>query len=173
MGYPADAARTRSLGLRDMTERAGRIFVGKCTDRTVGVDSVSGVSFTTYYFAIITPIKGVETGTILFRVPGTPDRPLIPYLPVIEPGDVRLLALYPESPAGFATPMGLDQGCFVLETGEDGVVRAANGRRNRGLLRDVPGSALANEDLEPTDRGPLELRKLLSMLDRLLVQTTP
>ena len=169
----AEAARVRSLGLADMTTRAGRIFVGRCTARVVADDAKTGLPVTTYTFIVTEPIKGVHRGPVSFRLPGTPDRPLIPGLSVFEIGEEALLLLYPESEAGFSSAMGLDQGRFRLRRGRDGSARAINGRRNHRLLEDVPAALLEAHGLSRESHGPLHLPNLVGILRALASGSRP
>ena len=160
----AEAARARELGLGDMAGRAGRIFLGRCTAREVGEDPRTGIPTTTYTFVVTEPIKGVARGPTTFRVPGTPEQPLIPGLASFEVHEEALLLLYPESPAGYSTAMGLDQGRFRMQRRPDGSVRAVNGRANQRLLADVPSAILQDRGLEQGHRGALGLTDLLEIL---------
>ncbi|MFQ5701075.1 MAG: hypothetical protein ACE5HU_04445 [Acidobacteriota bacterium] len=154
---PAEAARVRSLGLGDMSARAGRIFVGRCAQVTVGVDAATHIPATTYTFIVTRPIKGVNLGPLTFRIPGTPQRPFLAGLPVFTKGEEALLFLYPESEAGFSTVLGLDQGRFRIIQKPDGSRRVINHRANAGLLRAVPERVLKDHGLKRHGSGSLPL----------------
>lgn len=162
-GVPALAARSRSLGLQDMARRAGRIFVGHCTQVRVDAGG-GGISVTTYTFEVSEPIKGVRPGSVTFRVPGTPERPLFAGMPAYQEGQEALLLLYPESQAGFSTAIGLDQGSFRVDRGEAGNAALVNGNGNVDLLRDVPEGLLNSHGLDRGARGPLRLDRVLPIL---------
>ncbi len=161
---PLHATRVRSLGLADMADRAGRIFAGRCTSRSVAVDPATGLQITTYVFAVTDPIKGVGRGPTAVRIPGTPDRPLLFGLPSFEIGEEALVILYPESGAGFSAPIGLGQGRFRVARRPDGSALAMNGRGNDRLLRDVPGGLLKGRGLDRDARGPIDLQRLAGLL---------
>ena len=173
MATDIEAARARTLGLADMADRAGRIFVGRCLKRAVGEDAVTGLATTEYTFVVLEPIKGVGRGQTSFRVPGTPERPLLPGLTVFHVGEEALVLLYPESPAGFSTAMGLDQGRFRIRPGPDGARQAINGRGNAGLFRDVPRPLLQAHGLMQDKRGPVDLSALKDLLADLGAQRQP
>ncbi len=139
----------------------------------VTVEPGTSLPSTTYVFAVTEPIKGVGRGPTTFRLPGTPDRPAIPGLPVFEIGEEALLLLYPESESGFSSAMGLDQGRFRLFRRPDGSARAINGRGNDRILDDVPSSVLTSHDLTKNSHGPLDLQKLLGILRSLAARSGP
>lgn len=150
-----------------MARRAGRIFVGHCTQVQVDAGG-GGIPSTTYTFEVSQPIKGVRPGSISFRVPGTPDRPLFAGMPSYREGQEALLLLYPESQAGFSTAIGLDQGSFRVQRGEAGSATVVNGNANRALLRDVPEGLLSSHGLEREARGPLRMDRVLPVLRSLV-----
>ena len=164
----AEASRVRRVGLADMAERAGQIFVGRCARRTVTVDAETRLPVTLYTFTVTDPIKGVSKGPVTFRVPGTPDHPFLDGMAVFEAGEEDLLILYPESQAGFSSAIGLDQGRFRIEMGREGNRRAANGIGNEDLIVDVPEGILQGRSLERRDRGPLDLEDLTAVLRSLM-----
>ncbi len=170
---PAEATRVRSLGLADMADRAGRIFVGRCTSRNVEVDPATRLPVTTYVFAVTDPIKGVGRGPTSIRLPGTPSQPFLYGLPIFDVGEEALLILYPESGAGFSSPIGLGQGRFRLLRRADGSASALNGRRNERILNDVPDAVLRSRRLARDDRGPLDLERLTGILRDLVAKAGP
>jgi len=167
---PLHAASTRALGLRDMVERAGRIFLGQCVERTVSTDAATGIPVTTYTFRVVTSIKGVSGERTTFRIPGTPEHPFLDGLAVFEPGETALLLLYPESPAGFSTPLGLDQGRFRLIEREGRGTEVVNGRGNARVLTDVPAELLPKRDPASQREQRLELDVVLDVVRSLVAE---
>ena len=161
---PAAAGRSRALALGDMAGRAGRIFVGQCTGRMASQDEGTGLPITIYTFAVTEPIKGVGRGPTTFRVPGTPKNPLVTGMPVFEVGERAVVLLYPESPAGFSTAMGLGQGRFRIVLGPRGSQMAVNDRGNGRLFLDVPRAILHGQGLEADRSGPVDLSALVAVL---------
>ena len=161
------------MALGEMAVRAGRIFLGRCVDRTVSTDAATGIEVTTYTFDVTTPIKGISGGRTAFRVPGTPEHPLLDGLAVFEPGETALLVLYPESPAGFSTPMGLDQGRFRLVEPVGRGIEVVNGRANSRLLADVPVELLPRRDAAFGREGRLELDVVIDVLRSLVAEGAP
>ncbi len=172
-GSEVQAARVRQVALADMVARAGRVFVGRCVGRTAGIDDGTHLPVTTYTFAVTEPIKGVAGGQTAFTMPGTHDRPLIAGLPAFDPGEEVLLLLYPESAAGFSTPIGLDQGRFRIASGHQGRREAVNGTGNDRLLEDVPASLLQEHALPAGAHGPLDLDRLVAIIEELSSRARP
>lgn len=163
-GLPAEAARVRRLGLGEMAGRADRVFVGRCVDRTSATDAALGIAVTTYTFAVTDPIKGVTAGRTSFRVPGTPQRPLLTGLPAFDVGEEALLLLYSPSQAGFSTPLGMDQGFFRITSPAGSPPQAVNGTGNDRLLEDIAEPITRAHGLRHDARGPVDLDRLVRLL---------
>jgi len=168
---PTFAARVRSLGLADLTTRAGRIFVGECVSARALPATTSRNAETEYIFTVITPLKGVQGNAVRVVMPGTPKETGFAGLMPFEPGERALLFLYAPTQGDRCIPMGFDQGRFWLERTKDGVVLAANGRGNDCLLQDVPIDALGERGLTSTMRGPLALDAFETLVRELLRRT--
>jgi len=164
LGPGAEGGRVRPIPLGDMVGRAGRIFVGRCVGRTTRVDEATRIPVADYTFAVTNPIKGVGRGQTTVRMPGSLDQPYFAGLPSFDIGEEVLLLLYPESGAGFSTPMGLDQGRFRIVMGDDGEAAAVNGNGNEGLFDDVPPGLIAARPLPRKARGPVNLDGLVSLI---------
>jgi hypothetical protein len=164
LGPGAEGGRVRPIPLGDMVARAGRIFVGRCTGRTTSVDEATRLPVAIYTFAVTNPIKGVGRGQTTVRMPGSPDQPFFAGLPSFDVGEEALLILYPESGAGFSTPMGLDQGRFRIVADDDGEAAAVNGNGNDRLFDDVPPGLVAARSLPLKARGPVNLNGLVSLI---------
>lgn len=89
-------------------------------------------------------------------------------------GEELVLFLYPESRAGFTSPVGAAQGRFRVSRDASGALLATNGLNNRGLFENVPTKA-KQLDLKLSVReqhaltrrsGPVALQDLLSLARR-------
>ncbi len=91
-------------------------------------------------------------------------------------GERVLLFLPRESSYGLRSPLGLEQGHFLIQRGPGGQDLIANRMGNAGLFRGVPEAAqraglkLDNDQLEltATPRGPVPMRTFMSLLEDLV-----
>jgi hypothetical protein len=91
-------------------------------------------------------------------------------------GEQVLLFLPAESSYGLRSPLGLEQGHFLIRRGPGGQEFITNRRGNAGLFRNVPESAqragLKLDDdqlrLAATPKGPVPLRNFISLLEELM-----
>lgn len=152
------------VGLADMVDHAGAIFDGVCIERRV---NPGARPTTTYTFRVLRGLKGADEDRFTFSMAGTPGREGYSGLPSFRVGERALVALYPVGPKGLTSPVGLDQGSFRIYPGVSGEPLAANGRHNRGLLRDVDVSFLKDESLDRTQSQGLSLVTLQRLIERL------
>ncbi|MBI2083749.1 MAG: hypothetical protein HYT76_09340 [Deltaproteobacteria bacterium] len=110
--FPLFAASVLPLGLKKITEEAAIIFVGHCVGYSHELDE-SG--FPTYWvqYQIEEGVKGVRDRETLWV-----KRFDFQKAPVCSKTEEVVLFLYPESRAGFTSPIGFGQGQFSVETGE-------------------------------------------------------
>ncbi len=136
-GSPLLASRVRSIALGEMTERAERIFAGRCTEVATVHDEALGQEVTVVTFEVERSLKG-ETGPALtLRMLGA----ALAGLPRFEVGQEVILFLRGESAHGLSSPVGLDQGKFTVVEDKQGRRVALNGFGNQGLLRGLPEQA--------------------------------
>lgn len=91
-------------------------------------------------------------------------------------GEQVLLFLPGESSYGLRSPLGLEQGHFLIRRGPKGQDLVANQLGNAGLFRNVPEAAqragLKLDDdqlrLASTPKGPVPLRNFMSLLEELM-----
>ena len=91
-------------------------------------------------------------------------------------GEQVLLFMPAESSYGLRSPLGLEQGHFLIRRGPAGQDFVANQLGNAGLFRNVPETAqragLRLDDdqlrLAATPKGPVPLRNFLSLLEELM-----
>jgi len=165
---PSSATMVLPLDLRQMTEQAGRIFVGRCDDLSQDLDE-NGIPATYAHLTVTQGIKGAQTGeTILIKQFGVIRWPLdvregekaiVPMKTMTlssgpyQPGADYLLFLYPESSLGFTSPVGAGQGRFaVITTAAVGaaalMTTATNPLDNRFLGSFPEGPAALNAMVE-------------------------
>jgi hypothetical protein len=166
---PVAAMSVLPLNLSQLTDQAGRIFVGRCVSVDSELDE-SGLPSTYARFKVDQGLKGVSAGeTVLIKQYGVARGPLkvaegesaiVPMKTMslgggsYRPGSQYLLFLYPESELGFTSPVGGGQGKFEIVAGESSAL-AVNPLDNRYLqtLRDGP-VALSEMILEIQKRLP-------------------
>lgn len=117
------------LDLEQMTDQAGRIFVGQCLGVSSELDEHQ-MPATYVRFYVLKGLKGITTGEeILIKQYGTSSAPLkvregekaiVPsFSMMVSPGGYDeggeyLLFIYPESSLGFTSPVGGGQGKFLI-----------------------------------------------------------
>jgi hypothetical protein len=166
------ASQVRLVNLEQMTQRAARIFAGRCTGATVVFDATVGRNVTVATFRVQRAVKGVTGNTVTVRlldaeaVQGAPaDAPSS--VATFRNGEDVILFLYGESAQGLTSPVGLGQGRFNIFTDKQGRKLALNPIGNKNLLAGLRPDALArlnagggssaggktprqSEDLDPT-----------------------
>ena len=145
------------MTLEEMTERAGRIFSGQCTEVRVVEQPGRGMPVTEVTFRVDRTLKGGPGGALTIRQPGVAggtERGVgILGLPRFRPGEEVILFLYGESASGLTSPVGLGQGKFTVVTDKDGLRWAVNDYGNRNLFRETP-DAPGERPVAAADRGP-------------------
>ena len=152
---PARADQVRLVDLERLTQRAARIFAGRCIESRVEFDAAIGRDVTTATFLVHRAVKGVSEPTVTVRmlgeaVPATRGRPAA--TPAFRAGEKVVLFLYAESGLGLASPVGLGQGRFRIVADKHGRERAVNALGNRNLLTGLRPEARARVRLE-SDAG--------------------
>jgi hypothetical protein len=139
---PASAGQVRLVNLEQMTDRAARIFSGRCTSAEVVFDQALHLEVVVATFRVERAIKGVTGGTVTVRMPGAAVVSGIAgdgrdAAAPFRKGDEVVLFLYGESAEGMSAPVGLGQGHFKILTDKQGHKHALNAFGNRRLLDDV------------------------------------
>ena len=134
-----NASQIRSLNLAEMTERAERIFSGRCVDVRVELDPELGVNVTHVTFAPERGAKGDVRGSVTIKMLGDPDS--VAGLPVFHEGEEVVLFLYGESAHGLTSPVGFGQGKFVVQRDKQGQRLAVNAFANENLFRGLSTEA--------------------------------
>jgi hypothetical protein len=138
----ASAGQVRLVNLEQMTERAARIFSGRCTSAQVVFDPALGQDVTLATFRVDRAIKGVTDRTVTVRMLGAaavsgPSREGRDAASPFRKGEDVVLFLYGESARGLSAPVGLGQGHFRVVSDKQGRKHAVNEFGNRGLLSDL------------------------------------
>ncbi len=168
----ATASQVRPVNLEQMTQRAARIFAGRCV-RVEAVDGGAlGHAVTVATFEVERAVKGEIGPTVSVRMLGG-DAAFgrdTPGLPSFRPGDQVVLFLYGESELGLSAPVGLGQGRFQVVTDKSGRRLALNDFGNRQLLRGLTPAARTRLEqargatFETIEREDLEVPALLDLV---------
>jgi len=140
LSAPISATQIRQINLEEMTARADRIVVAVC--ESVEADTQAGVgAVTRVTLRVDRVLKGEARPRITLKLFGdgsSPDgRVRIVGMPRFQEGEELLLFLYPESAAGFTSPVGFGQGKFVKQRDREGRAVLRNALGNRGLLEQL------------------------------------
>lgn len=140
MASAAQATRVRVMNLAELVEYAQRIFVGRCVAEEAA--AAGHIPYTRYTFEVLDAVKGVGGGRVTVGQFGvTRPRPLpggklqvirVSGMPHYRPGDKVLLFLGRESAIGLTSPVGLQQGAFLV-LGEGRRQKLVNAVDNRNL----------------------------------------
>lgn len=135
---PARGSQVRLVNLEQMTERAERIFAGRCIESAVVLDPAVGREITVSRFAVERAAKGDLGDTVSVRMIGGDDAAGgTAGLPRFRVGDEVVLFLYGESALGLSSPVGLGQGRFKVVNDKLGRPVAVNDFANENVLRGV------------------------------------
>ena len=134
-----EASQIRSMNLAEMTERAERIFSGRCVEVRGELDPELGVNVTRVTFAAERGAKGDVRGNVTIRMLGDPEG--LAGLPVFHEGEEVVLFLYGESAHGLTSPVGFGQGKFVVQRDKHGQRTAVNAFANENLFRGLTTEA--------------------------------
>jgi hypothetical protein len=140
----------RLVDLEQMTQRAARIFSGRCIETRVVFDAALGRDVRVATFRVHRAVKGVTGDTVTVRtlaVEGN-DADAAAGVPVYRAGDEVVLFLYGESASGLSATVGLGQGRFRVLADKQGRSLALNDFGNRNLFT----------GLRPEARARLEAR---------------
>ncbi len=174
---PLQASQVRSIDLEQMTQRAARIFSGRCIETGVVFDPVLGREVTVATFRVHRAVKGVTGDTVTVRMDsggGATDAPA--GIPVFRTGEEVVLFLYGESTLGLSSPVGLGQGRFKVVTDKQGRRLALNDFGNRNLLTGLRPEARARlrargeapGRIAPQHRDDLDPTALLDVVEALV-----
>ena len=166
------ASQVRSVNLETMTERAAKIFSGRCLSVETLHDPDLGRRVTRATFEVDLAVKGdvepVVTLTMLAN-PLADDAAMID-LPSYREGEEVVLFLYGESALGLTSPVGFGQGKFSVVQDKLGNRIAINEFGNRNLLQGLsPGARQTPAVVSAIRQGAGEITPdgLLNMVDQL------
>jgi hypothetical protein len=159
----ADATTVKHFDLGRMTASAARVFRGTVTDVRAGTVNVGGgqLATTIYRIRVIETFKGEFTtvknitytdiemiGNIKADSAGAGVRHFSVFrdMPRLERGQDYLLFLTAESKVALSSPVGLEQGCFEIDTSIPSQP-TANRMNNAGLVADVAKGPLPYAEL--------------------------
>ena len=176
------ASQVRLIDLDQMTQRAARIFSGRCTGTRVDFDAALGREVTVATFKVQRAIKGVKGGTVNVRVLGAAAAHGAPGdapagVPTFRAGDEVILFLYGESAQGLSASVGLGQGHFRVLTDKRGRRVALNDLGNRNLLSGLRPELRArlaarddgsSQSQSPRQREALDAADLLDVVEALV-----
>jgi len=137
------ASQVRLVDLEQMTQRAARIFSGRCTGTSVEFDESLGREITVATFEVRRAVKGVTGGTVTLRMLAGAAADAPSGVPTYRTGEDVVLFLYGESAQGLSSPVGLGQGRFRVLTDKQGRRLALNDFGNRNLLTGLRPEARA------------------------------
>jgi hypothetical protein len=165
---PAEATRVRSLNIEEMSQRASRIFAGRCVDVRVERDVTLGLDVTLAKFEVTRSSKGEATPHVVLRMLGGGQGASIPGRPEFAVGEEVVLFLYGVSRHGLTSPVGMGQGAFKVLTDKQGRKVAVNAFENRALfdrLEPVTMERLGIQPAERTGAKPVSPQALLHMAE--------
>jgi len=170
------ASQVRLVNLEQMTQRATRIFSGRCTQTRVEYDAALGRNITAATFRVQRVVKGVSETIVTVRMlsdgGATNDSPA--GVPVFHRGEEVVLFLYGESSLGLSSTVGLGQGRFAVLTDKQGRRVALNAVGNRNLMRELRPAArerlrgLRQNAEDEADAADLDPSSLLDMAEALV-----
>jgi hypothetical protein len=155
-------SQVRPIDLEQMTQRAARIFSGRCTGSRIEVDPALNRRVVVSTFHVQRAVKGVKGGPVTVRMlagPASAPGSEPAGVPTFRPGEEVVLFLYGESTLGLTSPVGLGQGRFRIFSDKLGRKVALNDFGNANLSRGggqsppgahrgaAPGAALGADDL--------------------------
>jgi len=143
---PVEATRVRPINLEEMTQRADRIFSGRCVDVRVIEDPEVGSRVTEATFEVDQAVKGALGDTVTIKLHGGPattggSGSDVVGQPRFEPGEEVILFLYGESELGLSAPVGLGQGKFTVFVDKHGRKLALNEFGNKTLFHKLSDNA--------------------------------
>jgi hypothetical protein len=162
------ATRVLPVSLEELSQRAGKVFSGRCVATETVFDESLGMKITQVTFEVDRVVKGEADSTVTIRMLGEDSG--VPGLPRFETGEDVILFLYDDSRLGLTSPVGMLQGKFRVHTDKNGEKLATNGTGNRGLFQNL--SIEAQERLGPAverwkTHDSIEPAALLEMVEEL------
>ena len=143
LGSSLLASQVRLVNLEQMTQRAARIFSGRCIQTSIEYDAALDRNITVATFRVQRAVKGVSETVVTVRMlsdgGATNDSPA--GVPVFHSGEEVVLFLYGESSLGLSSTVGLGQGRFSVLTDKQGRRVALNAVGNRNLMRELRPAA--------------------------------
>ena len=164
---PVQAATVRTLNLVEMERHADRIVWGQCLSVVQRGRAAPGLPIQQYTFQVRQAVKGVREGQkITFRQLRStgPSRSGIFELPSYREGQEVLLFLHADSSKGLTSPVGLQQGVFVVGKQAGGGATVVNAVHNRNLAFGLSAQA-ATAGLNGADLNRLQSRQTLSLTE--------
>lgn len=177
------ASQVRLVDLEQMTQRAARIFSGRCIASRVEHDAALGGNVTVATFRVQRAIKGVSGSTVSVRMlaaPSAADEPA--GVPSFREGEEVVLFLYGESATGLSAPVGLGQGRFRIFDDKQGRRLALNDFGNSKLMTGLRAEARARLEARGSAtarraaaqrRDEVDPTELLDSAEALLPQEAP
>lgn len=143
---PIQAGRTRPLNLEMMTERADRVFSGRCVNVRVARDPALDQVVTYVTFVPHRVEKGDVRSSLTIKILGDQDldSPSIRStegVPAFRKGEEVVLFLYGDSRNGLTSPVGFGQGKFTVHKDKEGRPLASNQFANDQLFRNLSAGA--------------------------------
>jgi hypothetical protein len=129
-----------TYNLEEMVEAVDRIFTGKVVSAKEDYISAAGgmLPLTIYTFEVDDVLKGNIGKTLSIKQFGHQSSFGGQRIPRYMQGQVVMLFLHPNSEYGLTSPVGLEQGAFLVKTIGGVKVSVINGRRNQGLFERSP-----------------------------------
>jgi len=133
------ASQVRPLNLEELTQRADRIFSGRCLDVQVGEDPELHRVVTTVTMTVTRKVKGAVHGRVVFKMLGSQDAEArssasLEGMPLFKRGEEAVLFLYGDSALGLTSPVGFGNGKFAVVADKQGRRHAVNGFGNEHLF---------------------------------------
>ena len=154
--FPAAATSVLPVGLDQMVDNAAVAFEGTCTGNRTGRDPATNLVATFTTFAVHDVLKGEVGATYEIKQIGGSVPGGLTYkvdgVPKFQPGQDYVVFLPGISAAGFSSPVGLDQGRFIITPSANGR-EVANGRDFRDLTAGIPPAELPPSLQQQTKRG--------------------
>ncbi len=163
----AYGAAVREINLEGMCSSAGKIFWGRCA--SVETQDKALV----YTFTAHRMLKGGSTDTVSLRMHKAAS--MYARAPHFTAGQEVLLFLYPESTAGYSSPVGFGQGVFMVSDAGGGKKTVVNEQGNTRLLKGMnmekycPGSTLPGvRQCSLQGAGALRHEELMELISRII-----
>jgi hypothetical protein len=141
------ASQVRPINLEEMTQRADRIFAGRCVNVRVAYDHELDQVVTYVTFAPHRVEKGEIHGSVTIKLLGdqamdSPPGRRTEGVPAFGKDEEVILFLHGDSPRGLTSPVGFGQGKFTVVQGKEGRPLALNELGNETLFRNLSQAAL-------------------------------